>query len=134
MNSILRFSILLSMTITGSVHAQTLCNISRIAASVEKSDEVAVSFHGRENAKIQVVSEKGSSEFELKAGALRTGTKAVPSVLAKKHARLYIVDGITKSCILHPGEQDGRPGFYVEEYRHVHGEPPVLKTEFVENY
>ena len=123
----------LIITFAGSVQAQSLCNISRIVATNEKSDEVGVSFHGRNNAKIQVVSDEGSAEFELKSGALKSGTKAVNSIITKKNARYYIVDGLTRSCILHPGEQEGRQGFYIEEYQHVHGEPPIFKSEFVES-
>ena len=113
------------------VAAQTLCGVTRVAI---QEDGFGIAFNGLKDTAILAIADNKETTFDVKSGILAPAGKTAPGPVVKKGAKLYYGSGLGKSCILHALEQDGKPGFYIEEHTHVHGQPPQLHTEFVEAY
>ncbi len=109
--------------------SQTLCGVAKVAKQ-EAGFEIA--FNGLRDTVIFAIANNQETTLELKSGVLAATGKRPPGPLVKQGTKLYYGAGLGKSCILHAITQDDKPGLYIEQHSHVHGQPPQLHTEFIE--
>ena len=110
-------------------HAQTLCDVS----SVQRGEQGAVLaiLAGKRDLSISVEGER-SRFMESKGGTLRDAGKAVPGLQLRQRERAHMTEGLNKFCNVVVEERDGVLGVYIEEASYMRGQPPYLRSEFVE--
>lgn len=119
----------LAAVVCNDASGQTLCGVAKVAI---QNDGFDLAFHGMKDSAILAIADNQETTLELKSGVLAATGKRLPGPLVKQGTKLYYAAGLHKSCILHAITQNDKPGLYIEQHSHVHGQPPQLHTEFIE--
>lgn len=111
--------------------AKRLCDVERISKG-QNDEEINVIFSGSVDKEITREEDGSPSFHSQKEGVLKSNGKNVDELALKRGKRLFASHGSSKSCVIYPGERDEKFGAYIEEQTFKPGQPPQIKSEFVE--